>query len=167
MKRMTHERNSGIKRGYWSPDKKEDLVQRLAAYESTGLDPEEIMEGKMLTGWIPVEERLPECEKEVLIQTQRGTITTAMYEDGKMPNDDSCWCWTDIDFDYDEETDTNYIPAGWWEYRHFNPDDVYNNAVDEVVVAWMPLSEYRPEKLREGLREAGEYADAPALRPAT
>lgn len=95
--------------------------------------------------WIPVEERLPECEKEVLIQTQRGTITTAMYEDGKMPDDDSCWRWTDINFDYNEETDTNYIPDGWWEYRHFNSDDVYNNAVDEVVVAWMPLPEpYNP-----------------------
>lgn len=123
---------------------------KLVEYEDTGLTPEEITDGKMMTRWIPVEEKLPECEKEVLIQTQRGTITTAMYEDGKMPNDDSCWCWTDIDFDYDEETDTNYIPAGWWEYRHFNPDDVYNNAVDETVIAWMPRPEsYRPETVRE------------------
>ncbi len=44
MNRLTHERNNGIKRGYWSPEKKEELVQRLAAYENTGLEPEEIAE---------------------------------------------------------------------------------------------------------------------------
>ena len=30
MQRLTHERNNGIKSGYWSPEKKEVLVQRLA-----------------------------------------------------------------------------------------------------------------------------------------
>lgn len=120
-------------------------MSKLTAYDEIGLRPEEIVDGKILTDWIMVEERLPECEKEVLIQTERGTITTAIYEDGKISEDDSCWRWTDIDFDYDEETDTNYIPEGWWEYRHFNPDDVYNNVVDEVVVAWMPIPKsYRP-----------------------
>lgn len=94
-----------------------------------------------LQRWIPVAERMPECEKEVLIQTERGKITTAMYEDGKMSDDDSLWNWTDMDFDYDEDTDTNYIPEGWWEHRHFNPDDVYNNTVDEAVICWMPLPE--------------------------
>ena len=42
MDRMTHERVNGIRAGYWSPEKKEELVQRLAAYENTGLEPEEI-----------------------------------------------------------------------------------------------------------------------------
>ena len=59
MNRMTHERVNGIKTGYWSPAKKEELVQRLAAYEDTGLEPEEIMDGRLLTGWIPVDEQLP------------------------------------------------------------------------------------------------------------
>ena len=40
--RMTHKRAGGIKSGYWSPNKKEELVQRLAAYEDTGLEPQEI-----------------------------------------------------------------------------------------------------------------------------
>lgn len=40
--------------------------EKLKAYEDTGLEPEEIMDGKMLTGWIPVEERLPTSEAEVL-----------------------------------------------------------------------------------------------------
>lgn len=123
-----------------------DLRERLKAYEDTGLTPEEIMDGRMLTGWIPVAERMPESEKEVYIQTARGTVTTAIYEDGKVSEDDSCWNWTDIDFNYDEVTDINYVPEGWWEYRHFNPDDVYNNIVDEAVIAWMPLP--KPYKIK-------------------
>ena len=46
MNRLTHKRENGIKTGYWSPEKKEDLVQRLAAYENTGLEPEEIVKDK-------------------------------------------------------------------------------------------------------------------------
>lgn len=42
MERMTHERANNIKTGYWSPETKETLVQRLAAYENTGLEPWEI-----------------------------------------------------------------------------------------------------------------------------
>ena len=44
MNRLTHFRNNGIKTGYWSPNNKETLIQRLAEYENTGLEPEEIME---------------------------------------------------------------------------------------------------------------------------
>lgn len=44
MYRRTHASNNGIKQGYWSPEKKEDLVQALAAYEETGLRPAQIME---------------------------------------------------------------------------------------------------------------------------
>lgn len=44
MERLTHERVKGIKTGYWSAATKETLVQRLAAYENTGLEPEEIGE---------------------------------------------------------------------------------------------------------------------------
>lgn len=42
MNRLTSKRVNGIKTGYWSPSKKEELVQRLAVYEDTGLEPEEI-----------------------------------------------------------------------------------------------------------------------------
>ena len=48
MNRLTHPRCSGIKEGYWSPAKKEELVQRLAAYENTGCTPEDIRELKEL-----------------------------------------------------------------------------------------------------------------------
>ena len=42
MERLTHERSNGIKTGYWSPARKDELVERLAEYENTGLTPEEI-----------------------------------------------------------------------------------------------------------------------------
>lgn len=46
MNRLTHERCNGIKTGYWSPEKKDELVNALAAYENTGLTPDQIMELK-------------------------------------------------------------------------------------------------------------------------
>lgn len=48
MSRLTHKRNNGIKEGYWSPNKKEELVQRLAEYEDAGLDPEQVQQLKEL-----------------------------------------------------------------------------------------------------------------------
>lgn len=44
MERLTHKRVNGIKTGYWSPSKKQDLVDRLSEYEDTGLTPDEINE---------------------------------------------------------------------------------------------------------------------------
>ena len=104
------------------------------------------------TAWIPCSERLPECEQEVLICAKArpvgkdayidSIITPALYEDGTMLENESKWSWVDIDFSgWDEEEDCGIIPEGWFENRHFNPDDVYNNPVDREVVAWMPLPE--------------------------
>ena len=42
MERLTRKRVNGIKTGYWSPSKKQDLVDRLSEYEDTGLTPDEI-----------------------------------------------------------------------------------------------------------------------------
>lgn len=115
--------------------------------------------------WIPCTERLPECEQEVLICTMKRVyvskktgmewciepiITPAFYEDGSMLEVDSKWHWEDIDYaGWDEEEDCGIIPEGWWENRHFNPDEVYNNPVDQKVVAWMPL----PEPYKKGAHE--------------
>lgn len=118
----------------------EEVNRILAEEEKTG-------------GWIPVTERLPDPETEVLITARRkyksggcvDIITTALYEDGNMLECDSCWDWVDIDGEYDEENDCYIIPEGWWEDRHFNPDEVYNNLADDEVIAWMPL----PEPYRE------------------
>lgn len=44
MNRLTNQRCNGIKTGYWSTAKKDELIQRLGQYEDTGLTPEEIRE---------------------------------------------------------------------------------------------------------------------------
>ena len=101
--------------------------------------------------WIPVAERLPEPETDVLAVCNRNGyifVIPAIYEDGKKLTRDSAWNWSDIYCYglYDEEADDFYIPEGWWENRQFNPDDVYNNPVDCTVTHWMPL----PEEPEEG-----------------
>lgn len=117
MKRLTHERSNGIKTGYWSPNKKDELVEALVAYENTGLTPGEIREMRenrilaemdqrrrdkdellqelkeaVKPKWIPIEERLPEVGRNVLVQWERydrftGTISvyfdTMWLDDGE------------------------------------------------------------------------------------
>lgn len=80
MERLTHPRNSGIKTGYWSPNKKDELVERLAAYEDTGLTPEEIERLKEQHRWIPVEERLPE-EDTIVLLTVSGLYSCITFSD--------------------------------------------------------------------------------------
>lgn len=95
--------------------------------------------------WRNPETDPPKVETEVLILYRNDIdgygITTAHYEDGSVFLQDSVWYWEDLpDWGtYDEERDDYKIPKGWWEYRHFNPDDVYNNQIDRPVVGWMPL----------------------------
>lgn len=109
-------------------------------------DQKEIAELRENQQWIPVAERLPEPETDVLAVCNRNGyifVIPAIYEDGKMLTRDSAWNWSDI-YCYgldDEEADDYYIPEGWWENRQFNPDDVYNNPVDCAVTHWMPLPE--------------------------
>lgn len=94
--------------------------------------------------WIPVTERLPKPETEVLAVCNRNGyifVVPAIYEDGKILTQDSMWHWNEIhEYGlYNEETDDYFIPEGWWENRQFTPDDVYNNPVDCAVTHWMPL----------------------------
>ena len=105
-------------------------------------------------GWIPCSERLPEVETKVLIHAKRkymdgsfrDIITTAMYEDGTMLEDDSKWHWEDIEGEWDEENDCYIIPEGWWEDKMYNADGELNHAVDDEVIEWQPLPEpYQPE----------------------
>lgn len=101
--------------------------------------------------WVPVTERMPKPEIDVLIVCNRNGyrfVAPAIYEDGKMLTQDSVWNWNEIYTYglYSEEADDYYIPEGWWENRQFNPDDVYNNPVDCAVTHWMPL----PEAPKEG-----------------
>lgn len=81
MERLTHPRSSGIKTGHWSPEKKDALIERLAAYEDTGLTPQEIYSLKAGTilkaigvKWLPVEDRLPENDNCILLSFENFDI---------------------------------------------------------------------------------------------
>lgn len=112
------------------------------------IDPE-----RMIPAWRNPNTDPPKVETEVLVLYSNGIdgygITTAHYEDGNVLLQDSTWYWEDLpDWGtYDEEKDDYRIPEGWWEYRHFNPDEIYNNQIDSPVVGWMPLP---PNEIVEG-----------------
>lgn len=111
--RMTHRRDSGIKTGYWSPNKKEELVQRLAAYEDTGLEPQEIQAlaaasdspDEAAAGWISVEDKLPPLGQMVIVYRE--------YAWGDVKVEQGC-------------RDLN----GWWR--------VYGTRTKRIT-HWMPL----------------------------
>lgn len=113
MNRMTHERRNGIKTGYWSPNTKEELVQRLAAYENTGLEPQQIKDlasvsaqsKKAESAWISVEDELPPIGHRVIVFRE--------YEWGEVRVEQGI---RDID--------------GWWR--------VYGTRTKKVS-HWMPL----------------------------
>lgn len=115
------------------------------------------VEAENNNGWIYCNEKMPLPEKEVLIVAKRKfrdgsfkyIITSAMYEDGTIRENDSCWNWYDIEGEWDEEEDCYIIPEGWWENKHYNPDECYNNQVDDEVIAWQYLPEYCEEKKDE------------------
>lgn len=60
------------------------IYWQLKKYEDTGLMPEEIMDGKLLTGWIPVEERLPVTDDgyaHIMVSMDDGFVCTTDYTD--------------------------------------------------------------------------------------
>ena len=78
MERLTHKRENGIKRGYWSPNKKQELVDRLAMYE----DREDAKDANVPGEWIPYSERLPEDESYILVSFENATMPDiARYEE--------------------------------------------------------------------------------------
>ena len=97
-------------------------MERLAEYEDTGLTPEEIMAGKLQTGWIPVEEPLPEDDKYILLSFENFTVPLVGH------------------YEKDEEGGAFYLgdeDESCVSYRLF-------------VIAWMPLPEpYKPKELSE------------------
>lgn len=79
MNRLTQKRVNGIKTGYWSTSKKDELVARLADYEDTGLEPKEVLQlKKNAVQWIPVTERLPERNESVLLCMKSRSSRTGM-----------------------------------------------------------------------------------------
>ena len=119
------------------------LKKDLAEEEAKGKDADTLF-CEDVAGELTDLESLPTIDPERIIPAWRDDylgITTAHYEDGNVFSEDSAWYWEDLpDWGtYDEERDDYRIPEGWWEYRHFNPDDVYNNKIDCPVVGWMPM----------------------------
>ena len=75
MERLTHKRENGIKRGYWSPNKKQELVDRLAMYENRE-------ENDALGEWIPISKKLPKPDEYILISFSNYTgLMIGRYEE--------------------------------------------------------------------------------------
>jgi hypothetical protein len=94
--------------------------------------------------WRDPDKDPPKVETEVLVLVDCGKgycITTAFYEDGTVSQYESVWQWEDVDDYgiYDEEEDLYRLAKGWWEYRHFTPEDALECPIDKPVVGWMPL----------------------------
>lgn len=112
-------------------------LEELKLYKDTGLTPEEIMDGKMLTGWIPVEERLPEVGKLVLVTTNDTTISINLLirANAHFFRNAAGYAWEDGD--------------------------------DTVIAWMPLPEPYKPPVLAEAGAPAGDYADNPTLAPAT
>lgn len=103
-----------------------------------------MQEKDLFPAWRNPETDPPKVETEVLVLVDCGKgycITTAFYEDGTVSQYESLWQWEDVDDYgiYDEEEDLYRLAKGWWEYRHFTPEDTLECPIDKPVVGWMPL----------------------------
>lgn len=79
--RLTHVRQNGIKSGYWTEKKKDELLQRLGQYEDTGLSPEEIVQIKTAKqAALTSEESLGKLEEALDEQIRHGmrSLTSRM-----------------------------------------------------------------------------------------
>ena len=97
--------------------------------------------------WIPVTERLPENEVNVLITVEHRPIgrksyrrvVRAFHEDGTWSDIRSAYSWDDDSWDdYVDEDGIVLIPEGWFEAIDYHGEFC---AVDDFVIAWMPLPE--------------------------
>lgn len=129
--------NQGGESGFYA-DAYNDLAEDFYRVPAADVEP--------VRRWIPCSKRKPKPETEVQAVCRRGGVSfvcPAMYEDGTVLKGDSIWNWNNIEEYglYCEDADDWFIPEGWWEYRQFNDDDVYNNLIDCAVTHWQPLPE--------------------------
>ena len=112
MERLT-ERHAGVA-VIKDKSQQKDAMEVLARYEETGLIPEEIMDGKMLTGWIPVKERLPEvgiylvtCDDEkypVKVMRFKESGDTLLWYTSRGIYDGRIYAWMPLPEPYAEQT---------------------------------------------------------------
>ena len=107
-----------------------------------------IANGVTVQEWIPVDERMPENEQDVIICAERRhysnpnrfirIVAKAFYTDGKHDTEHTAYTWNNdyIDMEYDEENDAYLIPEGWWESIEYGEEF---SAVSDFVTHWMPL----------------------------
>lgn len=127
-----------------------DTTEVLTCEESVEIEIDELKKlpiidpEKIIPLWRDPNKNPPKVEEEVLVLVDCGEgycITTAFYEDGTVSQYESVWQWEDVDDYgiYDEEEDLYRLAKGWWEYRHFTPEDALECPIDKPVVGWMPL----------------------------
>lgn len=128
MGRLTHPRSNGIKAGYWSPNKKDELVEKLAEYENTGLTPEEVVtvndfEKSQISHllaelgkeqkkhqWIPVENELPTTNDYVLLSFENFTAPLV----GRYEQDENGGAWYLGDCDEGDTCVANDLFVNAW-----------------------------------------------------
>ena len=91
--------------------------------------------------WIPVTERLPENEHDVLVTVEIRPVgrkpfrrvVRAFYTDGKHTDADSAYTWYDLE-EPDFDDDGNIIvPEGWWESSDYSEEV---SQIDDFVISW-------------------------------
>jgi hypothetical protein len=97
------------------------------------------------TGWISVDDRLPEIERNVLIVTKSTysgslRVNQAFYENGEIGECESDYSWSTsyIDMSYDEDKDDYIVPKGWYVDNDYLEE--FCEVTDEVLY-WRPLPE--------------------------
>lgn len=80
------------------------MYRELAAYQDTGLTPQEIMDGKLLTGWIPVNEAQPPKPEKfnesvsylVVVNAPHPKTVEMQYERVVVRRQEKCrWKWNE------------------------------------------------------------------------
>ena len=170
MYRMTHEKTNG-KAGYWSPNKKEEVVNRLATYENTGLEPRHVQEflKKLQKLQLKSCEDIEPASKEFLDECREVAKKYEKKNDGWIPVEErmpkehpsifanlkGTAAWNNAMFENfsDEVNITIENEKGEVRTAHaYTVDGVWKSDFLRLyprccVIAWRPLPEpYRPER---------------------